>query len=91
MCGLIVSVVFFSSSLPSLCSLSQHCWFRVVSCGRVVSLWNSGDGLCRVEGRVVSTVYCLLLWVVVCVSVRCVCLVVLWVVVLLCCGMAVGG
>lgn len=27
-------------------------------CGRVVSLWNSGDGLCRAEGRVVSTVHC---------------------------------
>ena len=30
-CGLIVNVVFFSSSLPSLCLLSQHCGFRVVS------------------------------------------------------------
>nr|DAK80331.1 MAG TPA: hypothetical protein [Caudoviricetes sp.] len=29
-------------------------------CDRVVSLWNSGDGLCWVERRVVSTVYCLL-------------------------------
>ena len=29
----------------------------VCLCGRVVSLWNSGDGLCWVEGRVVSTVY----------------------------------
>ena len=27
-------------------------------CDSVVSLWNSGDGLCWVEGRVVSTVYC---------------------------------
>ena len=26
-------------------------------CDRVVSLWNGGDGLCWVEGRVVSTVY----------------------------------
>lgn len=27
-------------------------------CDRVVSLWNSGGGLCRVEGRVVPAVYC---------------------------------
>lgn len=26
-------------------------------CDRVVSLWNSGDGLCWVEGRVVFIVY----------------------------------
>lgn len=29
-------------------------------CGRVVSLWNSGDDLCWVEGRAVSTVCCVL-------------------------------
>lgn len=40
-------------SLLSLCLLSQHCLFRVVS------LWNSGDSLCWAEGRV--GVYCLLL------------------------------
>lgn len=64
-------------------------------CGRVVSLWNSGDGLCWVEGRVVSIVDCLLSThhrVVVCISVVCVvmacvmtvhvlsCRIVLWVV-----------
>lgn len=27
-------------------------------CDRVVSLWNSGGGLCGVEGRVVCVVYC---------------------------------
>ena len=30
-------------------------------CDRVMSLWNSGDGVWGAEGRVVSTVYCLLL------------------------------
>lgn len=34
------------SSLLSLCSLLQYCWFVLCLCGRVVSLWNSGDGLC---------------------------------------------
>lgn len=59
-CGLIVNVVFFSFSLPSLCLLSQYCWFRVVSCGRVVSLWNGGDGLRVACGvwRLLSTVHC---------------------------------
>ena len=58
-------------------------------CGRVVSLWNSGDDLCGAEGRVVSTVHCqlcVLLWRVFQGGVR---------VVLLCCvvgcGMAAGG
>lgn len=27
-------------------------------CDRVVLLWNSGDGLCWIEERVVSTVHC---------------------------------
>lgn len=43
-------------------------------CGRVVSLWNSGDGLCWVEGRVVFTVYassCVVVSVVVCVMAVC--------------------
>ena len=50
-------------------------------CDRVVSLWNSGDGLCWVEGRVVSTVRCLLFMCCgVCFSVVCVlsCCAVLW-------------
>lgn len=55
-------------------------------CGRVVSLWNSGGGLCWVEGRVVFTVRCQLLCVVVCVSVWCVCCLVV-----LCCGLWNGG
>lgn len=40
-------------------------------CGRVVSLWNSGDGLCGAEGRVVSTVNssCVVVCVSACVSV----------------------
>ena len=54
----VVCVVFFSSSLPlfpflSLCLLSQYCWFSVVFCDRVVSLWSSGVGLSVAEGRVV--------------------------------------
>lgn len=53
-----------SSSPPflphRLCSLSQHVGSVVRLCDRVMSLWNSGDGLCGAEGRVVSTVYCLL-------------------------------
>lgn len=56
----------------------------VCLCDRVVSLWNSGDGLRGSEGRVVSTVHCQLLCVVVCVSVWRVCCFVV-----LCCGMAV--
>ena len=72
----------------SLCSLSQHCWFVPCLCDRVVSLGNSGDGLCWVERRcadgwMVDTIYCLhttLLWRQ-CMS----CLVVL------CCGLWNGG
>lgn len=53
--GLAPCIVLLPSYCPvpllSLCLLSQYCWFRVVS------LWNSGDGLCWVEGRVVFIVY----------------------------------
>ena len=77
--GVIVSCPPFSL-LPSLCLLSQHCWFRVVS------LWNGDDGLCGAEGRVVSTVHCQLLCVVVCVSVWCVCCLVV-----LCCAVLWNG
>lgn len=56
--ALFCSLSYCLVPLLPLCLLSQHCWFRVVSCGRVVSLWNSGGGLCWVEGRVVSTVHC---------------------------------
>ena len=67
------------SPLLSLCLLSQHCWFRVVS------LWNRGDGLCGVERRWcdggwgILSVYHLVVTTVHVLS----CLVVL------CCGMAV--
>ena len=44
-----------TSPRPSVCLLSQHCWFRLCLCDRVMSLWNSGDGLCWVEGRLGST------------------------------------
>ena len=52
-------------------------------CDRVVSLWNSGDGLCGAEGRGVSTVHCqLFMCCGACFSVVCVlsCRAVLWVV-----------
>lgn len=78
-------------SPPSICV----CCHSIVGlglclCDRVVSLWNSGDGLCGVEGRwvcLLSTVHCqLFVCCGVCFSVVCV--------VLLCCvvgcGMAVG-
>lgn len=70
---------------PSLCSLSHHCWFVLYVCGRVVSLWNSGDGCVGWKGAwyLLSTHH----RVVVCVSVVCVmavrvlsCRIVLWVV-----------
>ena len=51
-------------SFPSLFRLYVRCHSIVglvlCFCDRVVSLWDSGDGLCGAEGRVVSTVYCLL-------------------------------
>ena len=43
--------------LPLFVFSVTACWFVVCLCDRVVSLGNSGDGLCRVEGRVVSTVH----------------------------------
>ena len=53
-------------------------------CGMVVSLWNSGGGLCGAEGRVVSTVYTSsVLW---CASRWCV-MTVLSCLVALCCGL----
>lgn len=55
-------------TLVSLCLLSQHCGFSVVFCGRVVSLWNRGDGYAGQKGVwcLLSTVYSLrvVLWVV---------------------------
>lgn len=83
--------------LSSLLRLCVRCYSIVglglCLCGRVVSLWNGGVGLCWVEGRVVSIVYTSSVCgvhfrgacVVLCVSVWCVrCFVVL------CCGMTVG-
>ena len=57
-----VASPLLSSSPPSHCCVRSHSIVGLVLClcGRVVSLWNSGDGLCWVEGRVVFTVYCLL-------------------------------
>ena len=60
-CGFIVNVVFLSFSFSSPFCLCVLCYSIVglglCLCDRVVSLWNSGGGLCWVEGRVVSTVY----------------------------------
>ena len=39
-------VLFCSSPFSSLCLLSQHCWFVVCFCDRVVSLWNGGVRWC---------------------------------------------
>lgn len=59
MCGVVVfryERLYLSFLFFSLCSLLQRCWLVWCLCDRVVSLWNSGDGLCWAEGRVVSTV-----------------------------------
>ena len=36
----------FCIAPPLVCLLSQHCWFGLCLCVRVVSLWDGGDGLC---------------------------------------------
>ena len=79
-------VVQSPSSLRVLCH--SIVGLGLCLCGRVVSLWNSGDGLCRAEGRVGVGVVCAVnsSCVVVGVSVwRVCCLVVL------CCGLWNGG
>lgn len=52
-------VLFYLVLLFCLCILC-HSIVGLVPClcDGVVSLWNSGDGLCGAEGRVVFTVYC---------------------------------
>ena len=71
------SCIASSLSLPTVRVLCHSIvGLGLCLCDRVVSLWNSGDGLCGVEGCVVSTVHCQLLCVVVCV---------------LCCGLWNGG
>lgn len=48
----------FPFLLPIVCVLCHGLvGLGLCLCDRVVSLWNSGDGLCGTEGRVVSTVY----------------------------------
>lgn len=54
---LVLPLLFFSSPPHRLCSPSRHVGLVLCLCDRVMSLWNSGDGLCWVEGCVVSTVY----------------------------------
>ena len=80
-CPSCIASPFLSSSLPlSTVRVLCHSIVGLVLCfcDRVVSLWNSGDGLCGVEGRVVFTVRCrLFMCCGVCFSVVCV--------VLLCC------
>ena len=68
-CGRCVPFLF-----PSLLCVCCHSivGLGLCVCDRVVSLWNSGGGLCWVEGRVVYAVHCQLLCVVACVSVWCV-------------------
>lgn len=79
---------FLSSSSPFHCCVlcCSIVGLGLCLCGRVVSLWNSGDGLYGAEGRVVSTVYCslLTLYVLWCVFQCGVC------VVLLCCVVGCG-
>jgi len=74
----------FPFLLPTVCVLCHGIvGLGLCLCDRVVSLWNSGDGLCWVEGCVVSTVHCrLFMCCGVCFSVVCVlsCCAVLWVV-----------
>lgn len=91
-CGGVWCVLFpaFSSYplllLPTVCVLCHSIvGLGLCLCDRVVSLWDSGDGLCGVEGRLLSTIYCPLLTLMccgVCFDVVCVlsCCVVLWVV-----------
>ena len=72
-CGLVVNVVFPSFFLLPCVRCYSIVGLVLCLCDRVVSLWNSGDGLCGWKG-----VWCLLfavsfLCVVVCVSVWCVC------------------
>lgn len=66
------TVPCFSLLLPTVCvSCHSIVGLGLCLCDRVVSLWNSGGGLCGVEGRVVSTVYTSsVLW---CASQWCVC------------------
>lgn len=51
-----LSSVFLSHRTHCVCCHSVV-GLGLCLCDRVVSLWNSGDGLCRVEGRVVFTVH----------------------------------
>lgn len=71
-CIVLLPFVLFSSPF-SLC-VCCHSIVGLVLCfsNRVVSLWNSGGGLCWVERCVAFTVHCQLLCVVVCISVVCV-------------------
>lgn len=86
----VLCVVFHCGRLSFSLPLFRLCVCRhsvvglgLCLCGRGVSLWNSGDGLCGAEGRVVSTVYCqLFMCCGVCFSVVCV--------VLLCCVVGCG-
>lgn len=72
-----LALLLLSSSPPSPLPIVRVPCHSIVGlvlrlCGRAVSLWNSGDGLCWAEERVVSTVHCQLFMCVACVSVWCV-------------------
>ena len=74
----LLSLVLSGPSSPLCVCCHSIVGLVLCLCDRVVSLWNSGDGLCWAEGRVVSTVYrplstlcvlcvvscCVVLWVV---------------------------
>lgn len=75
---LALSSLLSSLLLSAVCVLCHGIVGLVLClCDRVVSLCNGGDGLCWVEGRVVSTVHCRLFM---CCGVCCL--------VVLCCGIA---
>lgn len=57
-CVVLLPLVLSSPPSPFCVCCHSIVGLGLCLCGRVVSLWDSGDGLCWVEERVASTVYC---------------------------------